>query len=143
MAARCPEINWLSFFKDMDKRQQREFELSLCQRDLTLGEFMEIVEQSTMEPYGRTKLCSGPIWDREILSATSQMLSVYVSKKSLLLLATSHERELQRLAELVACPDREDVTEASPKRRYVSGRVRLRAAIHKRIEKIKRGVEKP
>jgi hypothetical protein len=72
------------------------------------------------------------------------MLGIYVSKKRLLLLATSHQRELRRLAELSTNPSEPEVIiKASPERRDLAGRVRLRDAIHKRIEKYKRGVETP
>jgi hypothetical protein len=140
----CPQIDWLNFFRAMGKRHQRAFELDLSQRNLSLGEYMELVEHATMQALGRCTTSSGPAWERELLSATSELLTRYVSQKGLLVLALSSESQEERFAaDNVSSTERRSDIKKLTNRPGPSKRMRLQSAIHDRIEAIKSGDTNP
>jgi hypothetical protein len=124
----CPRIDWISYFRAMSRRRQAEFENDLCARNLTLGEYMEIIEQASME------ICSiqdgsNAGRDDALLSRMSHILTMYVRAKQRLL------SELK--------PSSNPGLEAATSSRSASINTDLRNSIHRRIESIKSGTRRP
>lgn len=144
MAPSCPAIDWLSFFAAMDGQRQQEFETDLAVRDISLGEYMEIVEQAAMEACSQTEPReSTPLDEQELLSIATAMLTGYVSRKRLLA-GHSWEAGVAHLRES-PWPDAGEGRLAADVRKGVvlARRLQLRAVIHSRIEAIKAGLIMP
>ena len=137
----CPAIDWVGFFRNLDGRRQEEFEADLAARELSLGEYMEIIEQAAMEAGARFVRSGSESFENEaLLGIASAMLTHYVKKKKVLSMHTllkggvlglsefpSPTAEIQRLAEGMEN----------------GKRLQLRLAIHNRIEDIKSGFITP
>ena len=121
----CPSINWFSYFRELSGLRQYEFEEALAARCISLGEYMEIIEHAAMDACAWAMLRDADTYSAEdILPLASRLLAGYIRRK----------------ADLAA---RVTLTgEGSGPGRLADSRDRL-AAIHRRVEGIKAGLEKP
>ncbi len=144
MAFTCPAIDWVSFFAAMSSQRQQEFEMDLADRDISLGEYMEIVEQAAMEAFVRAaSRDSGRFEEDELLGIASAMLSGYVNGKRLLA-GHAWESGVAGLYESSSSsPDARNLAAHVRNGIAVSRRMQLRAAVHSRIEAIKGGLITP
>ena len=141
MTSSCPPIDWVGFFAAMDGQKQQEFETDLAVRDISLGEYMEIVEQAAMEADARNPL---PDCDRldeeELLVIVGAMFSNYVNRKRLL---TNHTWDFAGYREPSQSPAGRRLAPEENRDIVLTRRLQLRAAVHSRIKAIKSGRNKP
>jgi len=79
----CPSIDWLSYFRDLSGWRQHDFEEALAARDISLGEYMEIIEHAAMENCALAMLRDAATYSAEdILPLASRLLSHYVKRKA-------------------------------------------------------------
>jgi hypothetical protein len=142
VASYCPAIDWLSYFLAMDTDRQQEFETDLAARDISLGEYMEIVEQAAMEAYSRTPSDADRFHEEELLVIVSAMLSDYVSRKRMLTRQTGETSGTAASESAQSQSPRQPASEEW-KALLLARRLRLRSAIHSRIEAIKYGLATP
>jgi hypothetical protein len=128
----------------LDGQRQQDFETDLAVRDISLGEYMEIVEQAAMEACARTETRDSSLLDeQELLGIASAMLTDYVSRKRLLA-GHSWEGNVARLSESPSQPSSGRQLAADIRKGIALARhLQLRAVIDSRIEAIKGGLIKP
>jgi hypothetical protein len=130
VAPRCPAIDWRSFLSDLDWERQFQFEDDLAVRGISLGEYMEVVEQAALEVCACTASRDSDFEKQELLRVASAMLTTYVARKRLLADPSWTDRSLS--------PPLETARERGGTAR--AKRLRLRSLIHNRIEAIKNGL---